>query len=126
MITQSQAEDIGLSRWGMPEAKEAQSKKYKSEFEKDILKLQEAVFLEQIWGLKYKVGQRMRITIDREEDRMRQCKAVVLGDYKRYVLLETVNSRGRRERMTILKADILRRNVGIEGQAKGAMKIELY
>ena len=48
MITQSQAEDIGLSRWGMPEAKEAQSKKYKSEFEKDILKLQEAVFLEQI------------------------------------------------------------------------------
>jgi hypothetical protein len=126
MITQSQAKDIGSSRWGMPEAKEAQSKKYKSEFEKDILKLQEAVFLEQIWGLKYKVGQRMRITIDREKDRMRQCKAVVLGDYKRYVLLETVNSRGRRERATILKADILRRHVGVWGQEKGALRVELY
>lgn len=126
MITQSQAEDIGLSRRGMPETKEAQSKKYKSEFEKDILKFQEAVFLGQIRGLKYKVGQRMRITIDREEDRLKQSKAVVLGDYERYVLLEAVNSRGRRERITILKADILRRNVGIEGQIKGALKIELY
>jgi hypothetical protein len=94
--------------------------------ERELLKFQEAVFLGQIRGLKYKVGQRMRITIDREKDHMRQCKAVVLGDYERYVLLEAVNSRGRRERMTILKADILRRNVGIEGQTKGALRIELY
>jgi len=94
--------------------------------ERELLKFQEAVFLGQIRGLKYKVGQRMRITIDREKDHMRQCKAVVLGDYEHYVLLEAVNSRGRRERITILKADILRRNVGIEGQTKGALRIELY
>jgi len=94
--------------------------------EREAVKFQEAVFLGQIRGLKYKVGQRMRITIDREKDHMRQCKAVVLGDYEHYVLLEAVNSRGRRERITILKADILRRNVGIEGQTKGALRIELY
>lgn len=94
--------------------------------ERELLKFQEAVFLEQIWGLKYRVGQRMRITIDREEDRLRRADAVVIGDYDRYVLLNVVNSRGRRERITILKADILRRNVGIEGQTKGALRIELY
>ena len=94
--------------------------------EREAVKFQEAVFLEQVMGLKYKVGQRMRITIDREEDRLRRADAVVLGDYDRYVLLDAVNSRGRRERVTILKADILRRNVGIEGQTKGALRIELY
>ena len=94
--------------------------------EREAVKFQEAVFLGQIRGLKYKVGQRMRITIDRKEDRLRRADAVVIGDYDRYVLLNVVNSRGRRERITILKADILRRNVGIERQTKGAMKIELY
>ena len=94
--------------------------------ERELLKFQEAVFLGQIRGLKYKVGQRMRITIDREEDKLKRSDAVVIGDYDRYVLLNVVNSRGRRERITILKADILRRNVGIEGQTKGALRIELY
>ena len=102
-----------------------QPKEFLTVPEREAIKFTEAIFTWQIENLKYKVGQRMRITIDREKDRMRQCKAVVLGDYERYVLLESVNSRGRREKVTILKADILRRHVAEVGQEKGALKIEL-
>lgn len=93
----------------------------------DEKRVDEAIPLWKIGDLKFKIGQRMRITLDRKEDGLQKARAVVVGDYGRYVLLDAANRTGRVERVTILKADILRRKSGMSIQDKGGgLRIELY
>jgi len=95
--------------------------------ERDEDRILTAIFLWQIDDLKYKVGQRVRITTDRESDQLKRAKAVVLGDYPRVVLFNVRNEAGQRERMQLLKADILRGRTSMEKQErKGALIVELY
>lgn len=126
MITQSQKEDIMPIATLFKSKQQSKQREVLTVPEREAVKIQEAVFLEQVGRLKYQIGQRMRITIDREEDRLRRAEAVVVQDCKRIVVLDVMNRRGRAERISLIKADILRRNVGVVGQTKGALKIELY
>jgi hypothetical protein len=106
---------------------EEKKKLFKMEVsESDIEKLQHAVFLEQIAGLNYRVGEKITITIDREEDGLRKARGVVLGNYPRWVLVGIINKAGRNEKFCILKSDILRESTGVKGQTRGGLKIGLY
>ena len=88
-------------------------------------KIQQAIPMQAIWDLKYKPGQKIKVTMDRIGDQLIKAPGVVLEDHRRYILIKVINKHKRTERMQILKVDIIRHHIAEKGLSRGGLKVGL-
>lgn len=101
-----------------------ETRRYLSRSDREAANFGDAVFLDQIKGLKFVPGQRVRITDS--DEKLIGVKAVVVKSYDRYILFKFKNRFGEIKKHTLLKADIMRGSSADAMDRGGRVKVELH